>query len=72
MSNQLCVSLPLPHLVASAAHSDDLVRLHGVHTLRHHLVAVGACGGDDASITRHFLQPEPEGAHCWHSPHGSA
>lgn len=42
-------SIKLNYLVAGAARSDDLERLHGVHTLRHHLVAVGARGGDDAS-----------------------
>lgn len=61
---------PPPHLVASATHSDDLMRLHGVHAISHHLVAVGARGGDDASIARHFFQLKPEGAQSWHSPHG--
>lgn len=58
----------LPHLVAGTTHSDHFVRLHGVHTIRHHLVAVRSCGGDNASVACHFLQLKPEGAQCRHSP----
>lgn len=62
------LSVQLPHLVAGAAHPEDLMRLHGVHAICHHLVAVGACGGDDAPVAFHFLQLKPEGAQHRHSP----
>lgn len=58
------------HLVSSASHPHNLVRLHGLHAVRYHLVAMGTCGGDDASVTESLLQLKSKGSQTWHSPYG--
>lgn len=60
------------HLVSSSAHSDDLMRLHGVHAVCHYLVAMGPSGGDDASVARYLLHLDSKRAQSQHAPHGSA
>lgn len=59
-------------LISSAAHSYDFMRLHGVHAVCYHLVAMGTGGGDDPSVAWHLLQLEAEGAESQHPPHRPA
>jgi len=60
------------HLVSGSAHSDHLVRLHGVHAVRHDLAAMGTGGGDDASVARDVLHLDSKRAQAQQAPHGSA
>lgn len=50
------------NLVSSTAHPHDLVRLHGLHAVRYHLVAMGTCSGDDAPVTWSLLQLKSKGS----------
>lgn len=57
------------HLVSSTSHPHDLVRLHGLHAIRDHFVAMGTCGGNNAPVIRSFLQLKSKGSQTWHSPY---
>ncbi|KAG9347338.1 hypothetical protein JZ751_004905 [Albula glossodonta] len=50
------------------AHSDDLMRLHGLHTVCHKFVAMGTGGRYDASSLWDLLQLEAKRPHSRHSP----